>query len=203
MRYSGILGLTAALLVLGGCCQRPAENQASTTTPAPAAAQLDNPTADQSPAIPPAQARPAYLGPGIKWAPESPRYQQIRREAYREGTNFAEKVDTSPRRSSRSGRYAVEVLDRPEPQIGEFQTWVIAIADAKGKPVIDAQIHVKGGMPEHGHGLPSKPTVGPGKIAGQYEIQGLQFGMPGWWEVTLYISSQQQDDSVTLNLIAG
>lgn len=185
--------LCVAALTLAGCERAPEPTASQTAEPATAA----------EPAIPPAQPRPAYLGPGIKWAPESPRYQQIRREAYREGTNFSERVDTSPRRATRNGLYVVEVLERPEPTVGEFHSWTLALSTADGKPVSGAQINLKGGMPEHGHGLPSKPKVRATEKSGQYRIEGLQFGMPGWWEVTLYISSQQRDDSVSLNLIAG
>lgn len=192
--------LCVAALTLAGCERAP--EPGSVPAAQPAASQAAGAATAAEPAIPPAQPRPAYLGPGIKWAPESPRYQQIRREAFRQGTDFAEKVDTSPRRVTREGRYVVEVLDRPAPKIGDFQTWRIGLTTPDGKPVSSARINVKGGMPEHGHGLPSKPKVQAGKTAGEYEINGLQFGMSGWWEVTFYISSERRDDSVSLNLIA-
>lgn len=153
--------------------------------------------------IPPAQPRPASLGPGIKWAPESPRYQQMREEAWREGTDFAAKVDLATERRSRNGLYTVKVERRPEPTLDDFHAWTLRITDAAGKPVERAQISIKGGMPEHGHGLPTSPKIAYTGKPGEYRIEGLQFSMPGWWEVSLYISQDRRDDSVTLNLIAG
>ncbi|HSW13390.1 MAG TPA: FixH family protein [Solimonas sp.] len=153
--------------------------------------------------IPPAQPRPANLGPSIKWVPESARYQQMRRQAWQEGTDFAGKVDLASERRGRNGHYTVKVEQRPAPQLDAFQTWTIRVTDAGGKPLDHARINVRGGMPEHGHGLPSQPRVSAGTRPGEYRIEGLQFSMPGWWEVSFYISQDRRDDSVTLNLIAG
>lgn len=174
--------------------------------PAPGPAP-DKPVEPQVPEaaieIPPAQPRPANLGPSIKWVPESPRYQQMRREAYRQGTDFASKVDLATRRSGRNGVYIVEVANRPQPQLDTFQAWTLRVTHAGGKPLEHAHINVRGGMPEHGHGLPTQPKVSPGAKPGEYLVEGLQFSMPGWWEISFYISQDQRDDSVTLNLIAG
>ena len=96
---------TALLLLLPAlwlsACGQP---QAPATAPAPA-----------EPEIPPAQERPANIGLGIKWAPDSPRYQQVRREAWREGSDFTAKVDFSEQQPSRNGSYVVRVLDKSQP----------------------------------------------------------------------------------------
>lgn len=67
------------------------------------------------------------------------------------------------------------------PRVGEFQSWVLTVRDGKGEPVEGARIGVNGGMPAHGHGLPTRPqvstTVGPGR----YRVEGVQFNMPGNW----------------------
>jgi len=185
----------AALLLLGSGCGRPdAQTQTAAATGASANRELQ---------MPPAQPRPADLGPSVKWVPESARYQQMRREAWRQDRDFAARVDQSPRRSSRDGRYVVEVLERPQPLVGAFQTWLIRLHTAQGEPLQAARLSISGGMPEHGHGLPSKPQIEATGVAGQYRVSGLQFGMPGWWEIHLYISDGRQDDSVTLNVVAG
>lgn len=183
---------TALLLSLLAACGRE-----SAPSPAGRAAQ----TAEA--AIPPAQPRPANLGPSIKWVPESPRYQQMRREAWRQDHDFAARADQSPQRLSRAGHYRVEVLQRPAPAVGKFQTWLVRVSTAQGEPLRGAHLGVSGGMPEHGHGLPSRPQVEPGAQPGEYRVSGIQFGMPGWWELNLYISDGRQDDSVTLNVVAG
>ncbi|HXG29384.1 MAG TPA: FixH family protein [Nevskiales bacterium] len=162
------------------------------TAASPAATEIE---------IPPAEARPANIGP-IKWVPESPRYQQIRRAAFREGTDFSARVDFSHERQTRQGRYRVRILERVSQAQG-FESWRLLIVDADKRPVAGASLQVSGGMPEHGHGLPTRPRVTRGGAPGEYRVEGLQFSMPGWWEVSLYIYSQQRDDSVTFNIQAG
>ena len=61
-------------------------------------------------------------------------------------------------------------------------------------------IAVDGGMPEHAHGLPTKPRVARTPRAGSYEIEGLRFSMGGWWELKLSIETDAGSDRVTFNL---
>lgn len=76
----------------------------------------------------------------------------------------------------------------------------VAIEDAAGRPVEGATIGIGGGMPEHGHGLPTRPRVTRALGDGLYEIQGLRFNMGGWWELTLSIRTTAGTDVVTFNL---
>ncbi len=150
--------------------------------------------------IPPAEARPANIG-SIKWAPESPRYQQMRTKAWREGSDFAKNVDFSRERPSRGGLFRGVIADAGE--IDGFRTLKLSLRDAQGAPVQGARIGISGGMPQHGHGLPTQPRIVAGTVPGEYRIEGLQFSMPGWWELSLYISSQRRDDTLSFNFKAG
>ncbi|HEX7151604.1 MAG TPA: FixH family protein [Thermoanaerobaculia bacterium] len=76
----------------------------------------------------------------------------------------------------------------------------VSIRDAAGRPVDGATIEVDGGMPQHGHGLPTKPRVTKSLGDGRYEIEGLRFNMGGWWELDLAIVSPAGADHVTFNL---
>lgn len=76
----------------------------------------------------------------------------------------------------------------------------VSIRDAAGNPVDGAQIEVDGGMPQHGHGLPTKPRVTRSLGDGRYEIDGLRFNMGGWWVLRLAIHSSAGADRVTFNL---
>jgi hypothetical protein len=76
----------------------------------------------------------------------------------------------------------------------------VRINDAEGRPVDNAVIAVDGGMPEHGHGLPTQPRVARALGAGLYEIEGVRFSMGGWWELKLAIDSPAGSDRVTFNL---
>ena len=69
-----------------------------------------------------------------------------------------------------------------------------------GEPVTGAMIMVDGGMPAHGHGLPTKPEVTGEKERGVYLVEGMKFTMPGWWEVEFHLKSKEKEDRVTFNL---
>ena len=81
-----------------------------------------------------------------------------------------------------------------------MQTVRVAITDAAGMPVDDATIQIDGGMPQHGHGLPTRPRVTRALGNGLYEIQGVRFNMGGWWEFKLAIDAPSGSDVVTFNL---
>jgi len=154
--------------------------------------------------VPPAEARPAHMVPGVKWLPESPRYQQARRDSYPQGRDVVANLEFGRQRDSRRGLYRVRIEPlNPGARLGDFQSWKLHVDAADGRPVSGAVIHVKGGMPQHGHGLPTLPQVSAGRAPGEYRIDGLQFSMPGWWELSVYISSERQDDIVTFNLDAN
>jgi hypothetical protein len=85
-------------------------------------------------------------------------------------------------------------------RVRRLQTVPVRISDAQGRPVENAVIAVDGGMPEHGHGLPTQPRVTRSLGAGLYEIEGVRFSMGGWWELKLAIDSPAGADRVTFNL---
>jgi hypothetical protein len=55
-------------------------------------------------------------------------------------------------------------------------------------------------MPQHGHGLPTRPRVTRNLGDGAYEIEGVRFNMGGWWEFKLAIAGPRGTDTVTFNL---
>jgi hypothetical protein len=85
-------------------------------------------------------------------------------------------------------------------KLRQLQTLPVLVTDAQGRPVDGASIAVDGGMPEHGHGLPTQPRVTRALGGGLYEIEGLRFNMGGWWELKLAIDSPAGADRVTFNL---
>lgn len=85
-------------------------------------------------------------------------------------------------------------------RVRQLQSVPVLITDEHGRPVGNATITVDGGMPEHGHGLPTQPRVKRVDGSGRYEIEGLRFSMGGWWEVKLAIDSPTGTDRVTFNL---
>jgi hypothetical protein len=112
----------------------------------------------------------------------------------------AEQFGFGPRTSTES-RYTATLEPAVQPLKARRMLKVqVSIRDAAGQPVDGASIEVDGGMPEHGHGLPTKPRVTRSLGDGRYEIEGLRFNMGGWWELHLAISTPAGADRVTFNL---
>lgn len=119
------------------------------------------------------------------------------------GRNVARPAETEfgtgPRPSASRQFTATLQPDQPlRPR--RMQTIRVAIVDAAGTPVNDATILIDGGMPQHGHGLPTRPRVTRGLGNGLYEIEGVRFNMGGWWEFKLAITAASGSDVVTFNL---
>src|SRR5690349_13173562 len=84
--------------------------------------------------------------------------------------------------------------------VGRLHTWNIVVTTADGAPVDSAKITVDGGMPQHGHGLPTKPLVTAHLGNGKHVVEGMKFNMGGWWVVKLTIDGAKGSDVVTFNL---
>ena len=103
-------------------------------------------------------------------------------------------------RTSELHRYTATLQPIEVLRVRRMQTVSVRITGADGRAVDDATITVDGGMPEHGHGLPTQPRVTRALGDGVYEIEGLRFSMGGWWELKLAIASSAGADNVTFNL---
>ena len=103
-------------------------------------------------------------------------------------------------RTSLGGRY-VATLETARPlRPRQLQTVRVTVRDAEGRAIDEAQISIDGGMPQHGHGLPTRPRVTRNLGDGTYEIEGVCFNMGCWWEFTLAIAGSRGADTVTFNL---
>ncbi len=111
----------------------------------------------------------------------------------------AESFGLGPRVSAKQ-TYTATLQPQEPLRVRRLQAVPVLITDAKGLPVEGAVISVDGGMPQHGHGLPTQPRVTRALGAGLYEIEGVRFNMGGWWELKLAIDSPAGADSVTFNL---
>ena len=103
-------------------------------------------------------------------------------------------------RESVNHKYTVYLKPAEALRLRKLQNVRILVLDAAGRPVEGARISVDGGMPEHGHGLPTQPQVQGSLGGGMYDIEGVRFSMGGWWELKLAIDSPQGADRVTFNL---
>jgi hypothetical protein len=84
--------------------------------------------------------------------------------------------------------------------VNELHTWTVHVESPSGTIVEDAAITVDGDMPEHGHGLPTRPEVTQYLGNGDYLVEGMKFQMPGWWVMEFDITAADQTDHVSFNL---
>ncbi len=103
-------------------------------------------------------------------------------------------------RPSAGGRYIATLEPTSPLHPRQMQTVRVAVRDAEGRAIDDAEIAIDGGMPQHGHGLPTRPRVTRNLGDGIYEIEGVRFNMGGWWEFKLAIAGSRGADTVTFNL---
>ena len=103
-------------------------------------------------------------------------------------------------RVSASRLYTATLQPRQPLRPRQLQAVPVLITDANGRPVQGAAVSVDGGMPEHGHGFPTRPRVTRALGGGVYEIEGVRFNMGGWWALKLTIESPAGPDTVTFNL---
>lgn len=107
-----------------------------------------------------------------------------------------------PRTSALGAWVATISVDAPL-RTGKLQTVRLAVRDTAGAPVRGARIAVDGGMPQHGHGLPTRPQVTQEGPDGTYLIEGMKFSMTGWWEIKLAIDGPAGADRVTFNTVVA
>ena len=110
-------------------------------------------------------------------------------------------LDTATSRTTDNGLFTVSWRsDTDAVPLNQIHTWTLTVTTPDGAPVENAQISVDGGMPQHGHGLPTSPQVTEALGNGEYRVEGLRFQMTGWWEVKFTVSAGGQTDSITFNL---
>ena len=110
-------------------------------------------------------------------------------------------LDYSRTRASEGGRYRATI--RPQGDSiprGRLQRWTLHLETAAGTPVDSAAVAVDGGMPQHGHGLPTKPRVTRALGNGDHAVEGMKFNMGGWWVVKFRVSAAPGRDSVVFNV---
>jgi len=111
-------------------------------------------------------------------------------------------LDLASTRQSAQGLYQVSY--RPEVQpvpVHQMHRWTLHVESADGRPVENAAIAVDGDMPQHGHGLPTRPQATRYLGNGDYLVEGLKFHMPGWWVMDFVITAHGQTDQVRFNLL--
>ena len=112
-------------------------------------------------------------------------------------------LDLSLSRPTLQHKYVVAIHPLPEAiAINQLHAWEVRVTSPAGEPVLHAHIDVDGGMPQHGHGLPTQPGVTQELGDGRYLLEGMKFSMTGWWEIRLKLDSVELGaDAVTFNKV--
>jgi len=110
-------------------------------------------------------------------------------------------LDYSRRRTSEAGHYRATIHPQGDsiPQ-GRLHRWTLHLETVTGTPVDSATLLVDGGMPQHGHGLPTKPRVTRDLGNGDHLVEGMKFNMGGWWVVKFRVAAAEGRDSLVFNL---
>ena len=110
-------------------------------------------------------------------------------------------LDLSRAKVSEKGLYQVAIEpEKGAVRQGELHSWLLQLNSASGQPVDDAIVTIDGGMPDHGHGLPTNPAVSGHLGAGRYRVEGVKFTMDGWWQLRFAISTAAGSDSAVFNV---
>jgi len=113
-------------------------------------------------------------------------------------------LDLALMRPTVDNKYVVTLQPPPKPAaINQLHAWQVKLTSPAGVPVANARIQVDGGMPQHGHGLPTRPQVTRALPDGGYLIEGMKFSMTGWWEIKLAIDGPAGADRVTFNTVVA
>ena len=111
-------------------------------------------------------------------------------------------LDYSTTRSSDNGLFNVSYnASTGTVPVNQMHQWTLHVESADGQPVEDATITVDGDMPQHGHGLPTRPQVTEYLGNGDYLVDGMKFQMGGWWLMDFTITANGQTDAVHFNMM--
>jgi hypothetical protein len=111
-------------------------------------------------------------------------------------------LDLALEKPTAIGLYKAAITPQANPiVVGSMHAWTVTVLTPAGAPVKVAKIAINGGMPQHGHGLPTAPQVTKSLGEGRYLIEGMKFNMRGWWTLDLAIDGPKGPDTVTFHLV--
>lgn len=95
-------------------------------------------------------------------------------------------------------RVALYPVDGHAP-VAKLHNWIIHVETADGSTFVPSQLVVNGGMPGHGHGLPSTPRVTRYLETGDFLIEGMKFNMGGTWQLIVGLTGPAGPDQVIVD----
>jgi hypothetical protein len=113
-------------------------------------------------------------------------------------------LDLSLHKGTDKGLYMATLAPNATPiPVGAMHSWTVTVTAPDGSPAEGVAIGVDGGMPQHGHGLPTAPKVTADLGNGAHRIDGMKFSMTGWWEIRLAIDAAGGADKAVFNTMVN
>ncbi|HEX4859208.1 MAG TPA: FixH family protein, partial [Usitatibacteraceae bacterium] len=110
----------------------------------------------------------------------------------------AARLDLALEKPSRDGKFRVALVPpRDGPAVNRIDSWSIRLMTPAGEPIRNGLVYLNGGMPEHGHGLPTRPRTYGEVAPGLYQVDGVKLSMTGWWEMLVAIQANGTEDFAT------
>lgn len=111
-------------------------------------------------------------------------------------------LDLTLQHPSAAGKFVVR-MEPPAsgPAVNQMHAWQVRLSTPAGTPVSQATIGFEGGMPQHGHGFPTRPRVTREISPGVYALEGMKFSMTGWWDMRLAIRTEDASDVAVFNVV--
>ena len=111
-------------------------------------------------------------------------------------------LDLTLQHASKDGKFMVAMVPPSSgPAVNQMHAWQVRLSSADGSPISQAQVGFDGGMPQHGHGFPTKPRVTSEVSPGVYALEGMKFSMTGWWDMRLAIRAGDTSDTAVFNVV--
>ncbi len=87
--------------------------------------------------------------------------------------------------------------------VATWQVFTLQVARMDGKALALRDFAIDGGMPAHGHGLPTVPKVRSAGYDGAFLVEGLRFNMAGRWELRVLLADAEGTDFAVFQLDVG
>lgn len=104
-------------------------------------------------------------------------------------------------RLSRDGLYRIGISpESGTARVGPVHAWIVRVVSAGGAPVPLVRLAFDGGMPQHGHGLPTRPRVARSLGGGRFRVEGVRFHMSGDWQIRIEVAGPDGGDVATFEV---
>lgn len=111
-------------------------------------------------------------------------------------------LDLSRAKLTRDARFHVELLAPDEGiAINRIQSWQLRLSTPDGAPISKALVYLNGDMPEHGHGMPTRPMTHGEVSPGTYRVDGVKLSMAGRWELVVAVQANGKEDLAYFNVV--